>query len=135
MLALDAGRFDAGLAPRLEFLSDAAFEAAQACASEARRNVEIPAREGIRSPPPRELRPNVGRRGPRRVWQRLDAAVAELDSSASGTDLRTIARAYEHLGEIAAQLAAAITAEDRARAQRADPRSAREAARIRSTLT
>jgi hypothetical protein len=64
--------------------------------------------------PPWELQPGSGRRGPDDLWRRFDAAVAELNRAATGTDLIDVADAYEKLAEATQLLAEAVNVEDRA---------------------
>jgi uncharacterized protein with PhoU and TrkA domain len=48
------------------------------------------------------------------VARSFDAAVSELSRAATGTDLVEVARAYEDLADVAAQLAEAVAREHRA---------------------
>jgi hypothetical protein len=62
--------------------------------------------------PPYELQPNTGRRGPHRLWQNFDNAVAQLNQATLGHDMLAVANAYGDLAEAAAHLAKAVEAED-----------------------
>jgi hypothetical protein len=56
-----------------------------------------------------ELRPGAAsRRGPLELWERFDAAVAELGDSLEGVALSAIARAFGELSDVARELAAEI---------------------------
>jgi ABC-type xylose transport system substrate-binding protein len=56
------------------------------------------------------------------LWQRFDQTITRLSTVAAGTDMLAVARAYEELAEIAAELSEAVVAEDglspRSRARR-----------------
>jgi hypothetical protein len=62
--------------------------------------------------PPYELRPGTGRRGPTELWERFDAAVAELNRAIAGTSAAAVADAFGAVAETAAALADAVAAED-----------------------
>jgi hypothetical protein len=104
---------DAGFSARLANLAAAATQRAEACEAAAKDGFEWPAARGG-AKPPYELQPGTGRRGPEELWARFDEAVAELDRVSEGRSIRAVGRAYAELGEIAAQLAAAVEREDRA---------------------
>ena len=56
-----------------------------------------------------ELRPGArSRRGPEELWERFDAAVAELGEALEGVALSAIARAFGELSEIAFELSGEI---------------------------
>ena len=56
-----------------------------------------------------ELRPGArSRRGPEELWERFDAAVAELGEALEGVALSAIARAFGELSEVAFELAGEI---------------------------
>ena len=56
-----------------------------------------------------ELRPGArSRRGPPELWERFDAAVAELGEALEGVALSAVARAFGDLSDIAFDLAAEI---------------------------
>jgi hypothetical protein len=104
---------DAGFAQRLRMLSEAAgteqvaWEQAHAAGLHWR-----PVAGADRSTPPYELRPGTGRRGPEELWLRFDAAVKELNRAIGGSSALTVASAFGAMGEAAADLADAVTAED-----------------------
>jgi hypothetical protein len=104
---------DAGFALRLRALAEAAgteqvaWEQAHAAGLHWR-----PVAGAERSTPPYELRPGTGRRGPEELWLRFDAAVKELNRAIGGASALTVAGAFGAMGEAAADLADAITAED-----------------------
>ena len=104
---------DAGFSARLTALAQAALEEAQVCREADEAGFEWPPHRGANSEPPYELRPGSGRRGPDGLWRRFDVAVGELGRAATGRDLQAVARAYQELGEVTAELATAVEAEDR----------------------
>jgi len=104
---------DAGFSARLTALAQAALEEAQVCREADEAGFEWPPHRGANSEPPYELRPGSGRRGPDGLWRRFDLAVGELGRAATGRDLQAVARAYQELGEVTAELATAVEAEDR----------------------
>jgi hypothetical protein len=104
---------DAGFSQRLADLADAAREDALACREADAAGYEWQPHRGKGQPPP-ELQPGSGRRGPERLWQRFDAAVAALNRASTGKSLSEVAAAYELLSEIAGELAGAVEQEDRA---------------------
>lgn len=65
-----------------------------------------------RAQPPYELRSGTGRRGPRTLWDRFDAAVAELNEAITGSDAATLADAFGAVAAAATALADAVAAED-----------------------
>jgi hypothetical protein len=105
---------DAGFSARLTALAHAALEEAQVCRAADEAGFEWPPHRGANSEPPYELRPGSGRRGPDDLWRRFDLAVGELGRAATGRDLQAVARAYQELGEVTAELATAVEAEDHA---------------------
>jgi hypothetical protein len=115
--ALEAHRLappDSGFSARLADLADAARAEAEACRVADGAGFEWPPHRASSSAPPYELRPGSARRGPDELWRRFDGAVTELNRAATGTDLVTVAVAYEALAEVAAELAVAVEREDRA---------------------
>ena len=69
-------------------------------------------------PPPYELRPGTGRRGPDALWERFDAAVAGLNRAITGSSAAEVADAFGEFAEAAGALADAVAREDcRARAR------------------
>jgi hypothetical protein len=66
-----------------------------------------------------ELRPGArSRRGPIDLWERFDAAVAELGEALEGVALSAIARAFGALSDVARELATEIERLDRPAAAR-----------------
>ena len=56
-----------------------------------------------------ELRPGArSRRGPAELWERFDAAVADLGEALEGVALSAIARAFGELSDVARELATEI---------------------------
>lgn len=69
-----------------------------------------------RAEPPYELRPGTGRRGPRDLWDRFDAAVGGLNRSITGSSAADVADAFGETAEAARALADAVMREDQAAA-------------------
>ena len=70
--------------------------------------------------PPYELLPGTGRRGPEELWERFDAAVAELNRAITGSSAENVAAAFGGLADVAAELAGAVAREDEDAARAAD---------------
>ena len=64
--------------------------------------------------PPYELRPGTGRRGPRELWERFDAAVAGLNGAITRASAADVADAFGDIAEAAHALADAVEREDQA---------------------
>jgi hypothetical protein len=114
--AIDAHRQappDAGYSTRLAALALVAREEAVICRKAADRGFAWPPHSST-AKPPYELQPGSGRRGPAALWQRFDAAVAELERAGAGTELIEVARAHELLADAAGELAVAVEREDHA---------------------
>ena len=62
--------------------------------------------------PPYELRPGTGRRGPRDLWDRFDAAVGGLNRAITGTSAADVADAFGEIAEAAGALSEAVAHED-----------------------
>jgi hypothetical protein len=105
---------DAGFGARLDGLASAAELEAAACREADAAGFEWPPHRASANKPPYELQPGTGRRGPEELWRVFDAAVAELNRAATGTDLIEVATAYEALAAAAGDLASAVEDEDRA---------------------
>ena len=105
---------DAAFSSRLGALAAAARAEADACRTADAAGFEWPSHRASSSKPPWELQPGSGRRGPEELWQRFDAAVAELNRAAAGTDLIDVAAAYARLAEATQLLAEIVESEDRA---------------------
>ena len=105
---------DAGFSGRLSVLAVAAAAEAEACREADAAGFEWPPHRASANKPPYELQPGTGRRGPDELWRVFDAAVAELNRAATGTDLIEVATAYDALAAAAGELASAIEHEDRA---------------------
>lgn len=115
--ALEAHRSapaDAGFSARLARLAEAAGAEAAACRAADAAGFEWPPHRASSSKPPWELQPGSGRRGPDDLWRRFDGSVAELNRAATGADLVEVARAYEELAAVTAELADAVERADRA---------------------
>src|SRR5438067_7338333 len=114
---------DAGFAARLRGLAQAAereqvtWEHAHAAGLLWR---PVPGAE--HAEPPYELRPGTGRRGPRELWDRFDAAVGGLNRAITGTSAADVADAFGEIADTAAALAEAVTREDQATAAHARAR-------------
>jgi hypothetical protein len=105
---------DAGFSGRLSALAAAAAAEASACGEADAVGFEWPPHRASANKPPYELQPGTGRRGPGELWRVFDAAVAELNRAATGTDLIEVATAYGALAAAAGELASAVEREDRA---------------------
>jgi hypothetical protein len=105
---------DAGFSGRLSALASAAAAESLACREADAAGFEWPPHRASANKPPHELQPGTGRRGPEESWRVFDAAVAELNRAATGTDLIEVAQAYETLAAAAGELASAVEREDRA---------------------
>lgn len=124
--AIDAHKMappDHAFAARLAALAEGASAVAAACREADAAGYEWPPARKADSEPPYELQPDTGRRGPLALWRRFDQAVLRLRTAAAGTDMVQVARAYDHIAELAGKLAAAVAEEDRA----ARPRARRSA--------
>jgi len=104
---------DSGFARRLATLADVLRAEAVICHRAAAAGYGWPAHKSD-APPPYELQPNTGRRGPVELWKRFDRALTQLNTAAGGTDLLAVAVAFEQLGEVTAELAVAVEREDHA---------------------
>ena len=114
-------------AARLAALAEGASEAARVCrAADAAGFAWPPARKAD-SAPPYELRPDTGRRGPQQLWRRFDQAITRLSTVAAGEDMLEVARAYEELSAIGAELSQAVETEDRTSGARPRTRARRSA--------
>lgn len=104
---------DDGFADRLQKLSEAAateqvaWERAHAAGLMWR---PVPGAE--RAEPPYELRPGTGRRGPDELWNRFDAAVAQLNQAIAGSSADEVATAFGGMAEAAAELSDAVALQD-----------------------
>jgi hypothetical protein len=105
---------DAGFSVRLAALASAAAAEASACREADAAGFEWPPHRASANKPPHELQPGTGRRGPEDLWRPFDAAVAELNRVATGTDLVQVADAYDALATAAARLAEEVELADRA---------------------
>ena len=105
---------DAGFSARLAALASAAELEAAACREADEAGFEWPPHRASANKPPYELQPGTGRRGPEVLWRVFDAALAELNRAATGTDLTEVAAAYEARAAAAGELASAVEREDRA---------------------
>jgi hypothetical protein len=62
------------------------------------------------APPPYELRPGTGRRGPDDLWDAFDVAVDRLNAAGAGDSLADLVAAYATVAEAASALADALEA-------------------------
>src|ERR1700738_2545595 len=67
--------------------------------------------------PPYELRPGTGRRGPTNLWERFDAAVANLNRAIADSDAAEVADAFGEIAQAAGGLADAVSQDDASRGQ------------------
>jgi hypothetical protein len=109
---------DAGFAARIRALAEAA-EAEQVTWEHAHAAGllwrPVPGAED--ADPPYELRPGTGRRGPRDLWDRFDAAVSRLNHAIAGTSAADVADAFGEISAAAVALADAVAEEDEAGAE------------------
>ena len=105
---------DAGFSARLAGLAAAAAAEATACREADAAGFEWPPHRASANKPPYELQPGTGRRGPVELWRVVDAAVAERNRAATGTDLIEVAAAYDALAAAVGELASAVEREDHA---------------------
>jgi len=105
---------DGGFSARLAALASAAAAEASACREADAAGFEWPPHRASANRPPYELQAGTGRRGPEQLWNTFDAAVAELNRAATGTDLGEVATAYDALAAAGRELASAVEREDRA---------------------
>jgi hypothetical protein len=103
---------DSGFSTRLADLAAAAREEATICRRAHAAGFEWPPHTS--GAQPHELQPGSGRRGPETLWQRFDAAVAELNRAGAGSNLIEVARAHEMLADAAGVLADEVERQDRA---------------------
>jgi hypothetical protein len=104
---------DAGFAARLRALSEAA--ATEQVAWEHAHGAGLlwrPVPGAENAPPPYELRPSTGRRGPTGLWDRFDRAVGTLNRAITGSSAAAVADAFGELAGAAGALADAVAQED-----------------------
>ena len=118
---------DAGFSARLAALASAASREAGACRAAAEAGFAWPPHRAADSGPPYELRPESGRRGPPELWLRFDDAAGALSRAATGSDLLAVAKAYDHLANVAVELAAAVERDDRSSSRFVQRRARRSA--------
>jgi hypothetical protein len=109
---------DAGFAARLRTLAEAA--AREQVAWEHAHTAGLmwrPVPGAENAQPPYELRPGTGRRGPQKLWERFDAAVADLNNAITGSNAASVADAFGELSEAARQLADEVAGEDEVAAE------------------
>ena len=112
---------DAGFGRRLKDFADACESQQIACEYAAQERLGWEPLPPARRPPPPELRPDSGRRGPKELWATFDIRWEDLSEALEGISLAAIARAFDELATIARQLSASVAEEDIAilRAQQA----------------
>jgi hypothetical protein len=114
---------DAGFAGRLRSLAEAASREQVAWEhAHAAGLLWRPVPGADRAQPPYELRPGTGRRGPQKLWERFDAAVANLNSAITESNAANVADAFGELSEVAGELADAVAREDHAAGERTGSR-------------
>ena len=105
---------DDGFADRLRDISVAALAEAtaleMAAGSPRLRWNPVPDSDAIRHLTD-ELRPGANRPGPRELWDQFDDVVTDLGHAQAGTDLAAIAHGFRMVGELTAQIAAAVDEE------------------------
>jgi hypothetical protein len=118
---------DHDFAARLASLAQGASDAARVCRSADAAGFAWPPARKADSEPPYELRAGTGRRGPKDLWQRFDQAITRLSTVAAGEDMLEVARAYDELARVVAELAEAVRAEDEPGRTASRPRGRRSA--------
>ncbi len=118
---------DHSFSTRLAGLAQAAGEEARACRAADAAGYDWPPHRAADPRPPYELQPGTGRRGPEGLWRRFDEAVRQLNTAATGQNMLDVARAYDELAAVAAELAEAIEHEDGASTRRPRARARRSA--------
>lgn len=106
---------DAGFSARLQALADAA--ASEQVAWEHAHAAGLlwrPVPGAETAEPPYELRSGTGRRGPEDMWQRFDAAVAELNRAITGSSAADVADAFGEIAAAAVALADEVAHDDEA---------------------
>src|SRR5579884_3425420 len=107
---------DAGFAARLRGLAEAARREQVAWEhAHAAGLLWRPMPDAQHAEPPYELRPDTGRRGPAALWARFDAAVAALNRAIAGSSAAAGADAFGEMGDVAGELAEAVSREDEGR--------------------
>lgn len=106
---------DAGFSRRLKKFADACESEQIATSYAAQEGLGWEPMPNARRPPPPELRPDSGRRGPKDLWKRFDVAWEDLNTSLQGISLPAIARAFDELATVLRELSTAVAEEDRKR--------------------
>ena len=112
---------DAGFPRRLKDFADACESQQIACDYAAQEGLGWEPMPAARRPPPPELRPDSGRRGPTELWATFDTGWEDLNKALEGISLPAVARAFGELATVLRQLATAVAEED----ARVRPRPAR----------
>lgn len=103
---------DQGFGDRLRALSEAASVQAAVLRDAARLGLAgRPIAQAEDAMPPYELRPDAGRRGPERLWQRFDRAVERFNPAAAQADRDAVALAHAELSAAGGALADALDTE------------------------
>jgi hypothetical protein len=104
---------DPGFAARLRSLAEAAEQEQIAWEHAHKAGLlwkPIPGAE--QAQPPYELCPGTGRRGPTKLWERFDQAVASLNRVISGSNAAAVAAAFGEMADAVGTLADAVAGED-----------------------
>ena len=111
---------DLGFAQRVRAIAKAAEQEAAALRHADQMGLAFRPHPGARNMQlSHELRPGArSRRGPAELWERFDAAVAELGDALEGVALSAVARAFAELSEVAFELAGELERIDSAAAAR-----------------
>lgn len=111
---------DLGFAQRVRAIAKAAEQEAAALRHADQMGLAFRPHPGARNMQlSHELRPGArSRRGPPELWERFDAAVAELGEALEGVALSAVARAFAELSEVAFELAGELERIDSAAAAR-----------------
>ena len=103
---------DAGFPRRLKDFADACESQQIACDYAAQEGLGWEPMPAARRPPPPELRPDSGRRGPAELWATFDTGWEDLNTALEGISLPAVARAFGELATVLRQLATAVADED-----------------------
>ena len=105
---------DPAFSRRLKDFADACESEQIACDYAAQEGLGWEPLPPARRPPPPELRPDSGRRGPRELWGRFDTAWGDLGNALESISLPAVARAFGELATLLRNLSAAVAEDDAA---------------------
>ena len=103
---------DARFSRRLRDFADACESQQIACDYAAQEGLGWEPLPTARRPPPPELRPDSGRRGPRELWDKFDTTWGDLNQALEGISLPAVGRAFDDLAIVLRQLSTAVAESD-----------------------